>query len=162
MRAMTHEEMVMVTRRAKWATIITVRPDGVPYAIEGTPFETETEICFMINPNGGTSKNLKGSTHVLLKYTFASDDLEHWMGVSCLGSGRFVRDKKEIVEGWRLLGDVIGVDYSEQGRRFGAAPERSPMMAVKVISRTGRCSSRPGESLPPIYPDANKKSAGTA
>ncbi|MDR0355632.1 MAG: hypothetical protein LBJ64_07830 [Deltaproteobacteria bacterium] len=152
MRAMTQEEITSVTRKALWATIITVRADGVPYAIEGTPFETETETCFMINPNGGTSKNLKTSPHVLLKYTFVSEGLRNWMGISCLGSGRFVHDGEQIRQGWFLLGQAMGQDFSRQAENYAKYPERSPMMAVKVVSRTGRCSALPGESLPLIYP----------
>ncbi|MDR1083480.1 MAG: hypothetical protein LBP22_01170 [Deltaproteobacteria bacterium] len=151
MRALTQEEILKVVKKNIWATIITVRSDGVPYAIEATPFETETETCFMINPNGTTARNLKTSDHVLLKYTMASGDLEEWIGISCLGTGRFVHEKDEIVEGWRLLGLVLGLDFSSAADRFAKTPERSPMLAVKVHQRTGRCSFRPGEAVPEKY-----------
>ncbi|MDR1112125.1 MAG: hypothetical protein LBP92_15875 [Deltaproteobacteria bacterium] len=152
MRAMTPEEIISVTKKAVWATIITVRADGVPYAIEATPFDTETETCFMINPSGTTSRNLKTSDHVLLKYTRATSDLREWMGISCFGSGRFVHDGDEIREGWRLLGQVMGQDFSAAAERFCKTPERSPMMAVRIHSRTGRCSANNGEQLPTICP----------
>jgi hypothetical protein len=150
MRIMTPEEIIMVTKKAMWATIITVRPDGVPFAIEATPFDTESETCFMINPSGGTSKNLKASSHVLLKYTLASKDLNDWMGLSCLGSGRFVREPEEIRKGWELLGQVMRQDFTWAADKFCRTPERSPMMAVKVHSRTGRCSAKNGEPLTEI------------
>jgi hypothetical protein len=149
---MTAEEIIMVTQKAMWATIITVRADGVPYAIEATPFDTGIETCFMINPNGGTSKNLKSSSHVLLKYTWATDNLKDWMGVSCLGSGRFIQDPAEIRKGWELLGKVMGHDFSSAADKFCKNPERSPMMGVKVHSRTGRCSARNGEAIWDIFP----------
>jgi hypothetical protein len=151
MRTLTSEEIIQLTRKAMWATVITVRPDGVPFAIEATPFVTETETCFMINPHGGTAKNLKTSNHVLLKYTFATKELKDWMGISCLGSGRFVRDPDEIRLGWDLLGKVMNQDFSQAADKFCRTPERSPLMAVKVHSRTGRCSARNGESLAEIF-----------
>ncbi|MDR2387362.1 MAG: hypothetical protein LBE80_07255 [Deltaproteobacteria bacterium] len=147
MKTLTSDEIIAITKKALWATIITVRPDGVPFAIEATPFYTETETCFMINPNGGTGKNLKSSDHVLLKYTFTTKDLSDWMGISCLGSGRFVHDPLEIRRGWELLGQVMKQDFSWAADKFCKTPERSPMMAVKVHSRTGRCSGKNGESL---------------
>ncbi|MDR1677946.1 MAG: hypothetical protein LBS44_06095 [Deltaproteobacteria bacterium] len=150
MRIMTPDEIILATKRSIWATIITVRPDGVPYAIEATPFDTETETCFMINPNGGTSRNLKTSNHVLLKYTFATPTLKDWMGISCLGTGRFVNDPDEIRYGWKLLGKVMEQDFSAAADKFCKNPERSPMMAVKIHSRTGRCSAGNGEPMPSI------------
>ncbi|MDR0622084.1 MAG: hypothetical protein LBJ61_09440 [Deltaproteobacteria bacterium] len=150
MRTLTAEEIIQITRKAMWATVITVRPDGVPFAIEATPFDTETETCFMINPNGGTSKNLKASNHVLLKYTFTTQGLKDWMGISCLGSGRFVHEPDEIRLGWDLLGQVMKQDFSSAADKFCKTPERSPMMAVKIHSRTGRCSAKNGEPLTDI------------
>ncbi|MDR2368115.1 MAG: hypothetical protein LBF58_08425 [Deltaproteobacteria bacterium] len=151
MRTLTAEEIIAITKKAIWASIITVRPDGVPFAIEATPFYTDTETCFMINPGGGTSKNLRSSPHVLLKYTFATPDLKAWMGISCLGSGRFVHDPHAIRLGWELLGKVMGQDFSGAADKYCQNPGRSPLMAVKIHSRTGRCSAVNGTPLSEIY-----------
>jgi hypothetical protein len=147
---MTESEIDRAVGAIKWASIVTVRPDGRPYAIEATPFLMDGEICFMINPNGTTRKNLDHSDKVLLKFTAASKDLEGWLGVSCQGTGRFVHDGAAIGEGWALLGRVMGADYSKAAERFVKTPGRSPMLAVKVDEKTGRCSSRTGEELPAI------------
>jgi hypothetical protein len=147
---MTPEEILSVTQKALWATIITVSDKGLPYAIEATPFETQTHTCFMINPKGGTAKNLPANGNVLLKYTLAASDCSLWIGVSCFGMGAFVHEPGEIIQGWSLLGQKLGIDYSAQGEKFSKTPERSPLLAVKITSQSGRCSARPGEPLPII------------
>ena len=112
MRKMTDEEIQRVIAAAKWATICTVGQGGRPYAIEATPFYADTNetACFMINPRGGTWKNLQNSGEVLLKYTMASPDLSDWIGVSCSGRGSFVHEPEAIRAGWKLLGAVMGDD----------------------------------------------------
>ena len=147
MRILTPEEIITITKKAKWASIITVRSDGVPFAIEATPFDTEAGTCFMINPGGGTAKNLKTSSHVLLKYTFATADLASWMGISCLGSGCFSHDPGEIRLGWELLGKVMNQDFTWAADKFCKTPERSPMLTVRIASRTGRCSAKNSDSV---------------
>ena len=151
MRAMTPEEMRALIRRCAWATICTVGKDGAPYAIEATPFYIEDDPCFMINPRGGTWRNMQKSSHVLLKYTLAAPDLKGWIGVSCFGAGRFVSAPDEIREGWRLLGLVMGQDYSGAGEKFSRNPDRSPMFAVRVQTRTGRCSAAKTAPLPSFF-----------
>jgi hypothetical protein len=78
MRAMTESEIDKLVLESKWATIITVSPDGSPYAIEATPFELDGDVCFMINPNGTTKKNVDHSERVLLKYTMTDKELRGW------------------------------------------------------------------------------------
>ena len=141
MRAMTAEETGAVISRCKWATICTVSEDGEPYAIEATPFVMDGRHCFMINPRGGTWKNLRRNNRVLLKYTLASPALDFWAGVSCRGAGEFVLDGAALREGWRLLGEVMGADYSEAARRFERCTDRTPLFCVTVEETTGRCSA---------------------
>ena len=76
MRVMTPEEMEKVIGRCNWATICTVDKDGMPYAVEATPFRMDGYHCFMINPRGGTWKNLRHNDNVLLKYTLADATLQ--------------------------------------------------------------------------------------
>ena len=150
MRKMTDEEIQEIIKRLKWATICSVTVEGQPYAIEATPFYTEKETCFMINPRGGTWKNMQHNSQVLLKYTLASSDLTIWAGVSCYGQGRFVEDIKAVTKGWELLGQVMGCDYSLAAEKFARIQNRSPLFAVCVESRTGRCSAKPGQPLWPL------------
>lgn len=138
---MTPEEMEEVIRQCKWATICTVSEDGSPYAIEATPFHMNGCHCFMINPRGGTWKNLRHNARVLVKYTLASADLGSWAGVSCHGTGEFVIDAGVMLEGWRLLGETLGEDYSDARQRFVHCKDRSPLFQVRVEKVTGRCSA---------------------
>ena len=147
MRRMTDKEIQETIGKLKWATICTVTSAGQPYAIEATPFYTEKETCFMINPRGGTWKNLQNNKKVLIKYTLSSPDLTKWAGVSCYGQGRFVEDLESMATGWELLGRVMGCDYSLAAEKFIRIQNRSPLFAVCVESRTGRCSARPGQPL---------------
>jgi nitroimidazol reductase NimA-like FMN-containing flavoprotein (pyridoxamine 5'-phosphate oxidase superfamily) len=147
MRAMTEGEIDELVSSAKWASIITVKPDGDPYAIEATPFRIGDKIGFMINPGGMTRKNTLTNPKVLLKYTFTDKDLRVWAGVSLWGEGDFVKDPEEIQKGWKLLGDLLGEDYSKVSQKFLDHPERSPLFVVDIRERTGRCSAKAGEEF---------------
>ncbi len=166
MREMTDAEMRALVARARWATICTASPDGEPYAVEATPYREGDEVCFMINPRGGTWRNLCGVGHdrgmeagqcgagshpgegrVLLKFTLTNRALTWWAGVSCHGTGRFDTDPQAIRRGFRLLGEVMGSDYSGAGERFAATPGNSPLLRVRVERMTGRCSAAEGEAL---------------
>ena len=147
MRKMTDEEIQKTIDSLNWATICSVTAEGHPYAIEATPFYAGEEICFMINPRGGTWKNIQHHRRVIIKYTFASPDLKLWAGVSCYGQGRFVDDVENMIKGWQLLGGVMGCDYSAAADKFARIKDRSPMFAVRVESRTGRCNAKPGQLL---------------
>lgn len=161
MREMTDAEMRTLVARARWATICTVSPGGEPYAVEATPYREGDEVCFMINPRGGTWRNLCGAgqdagqdgadSHsggrVLLKFTLTNRALTWWAGVSCYGTGRFDNDPQAIRRGFRLLGDVMASDYSGAGERFAATPDRSPLLRVRVERMTGRCSVAEDQAL---------------
>ncbi|MDR2349014.1 MAG: hypothetical protein LBF41_00110 [Deltaproteobacteria bacterium] len=147
MRAMKENEIDRLTDVSKWANIITTSPDGYPYAIEATPFKINGDIGFMISPKGGTSKNLVHSNKVLLKYTLASNDLEFWAGASLFGEGSYVRDPELIGKGWKLLGEIMGADYSTVAQKFIKNPENSPLFVVKVNNKTSRCSAKAGEEF---------------
>ena len=147
---MTEEEMRAVIRACSWANICTCTEQGAPYAIEATPFYMDGQTGFMINPRGGTWRNMRHSASVLLKYTLAAPSLRSWAGVSCMGKGRFVDDPEAIREGWRLLGLVMGQDYSQAAERFSKKPSHSPFFAVSVESMTGRCSASMDEALPSL------------
>lgn len=169
MREMTDAEMRAMVARARWATICTASPDGEPYAVEATPYREGDEVCFMINPRGGTWRNLypmgadaghgpgldatagagshSGGGRVLLKFTLTNRALTWWAGVSCYGTGWFDTDPQAIRRGFRLLGEVMGSDYSGAGERFAAAPDRSPLLRVRVERMTGRCSAAEGDAL---------------
>jgi hypothetical protein len=149
MRKMTDEEMDKLIGESKWATIITIRPDGYPYAIEATPFRLDDKIGFMINPNGTTRKNTLENPKVLLKYTQAGGDLRVWAGVSLWGEGDFTHDVELIRKGWKLLGDLLGEDYSEVSKKFTDNTERSPLFLVTIREKTGRCSAKAGEDFIP-------------
>jgi nitroimidazol reductase NimA-like FMN-containing flavoprotein (pyridoxamine 5'-phosphate oxidase superfamily) len=151
MRPLSAEEIDVLARRAKWATIVTVRPDGRPYAVEATPFFDGESVCFMINPAGTTRRNLDRSDRVLLKITYSSRDLSLWAGVTLEGTGAFVLDPGAVARGWRLLGEATGEDYSAAAGKFARTPDRSPLFAVKVESVSGRCSARAGEPLPEYW-----------
>ncbi len=148
MRKMTDEEIACVIQKSNWASICTASPAGEPYAVEATPFYYGEDTCFMINPRGGTWRNMQTSKKVLVKYTIAAQDLRGWIGVSCFGHGRFITNPEEIREGWRLLGLVMGQDYSSAADKFCRNMERSPMFAVRVHTRTGRCSAPKSGPLP--------------
>jgi nitroimidazol reductase NimA-like FMN-containing flavoprotein (pyridoxamine 5'-phosphate oxidase superfamily) len=144
---MTPEEMSLVISRCRWATICSVCEDATPYAIEATPFFMGNAHCFMINPRGGTWKNLRANPQVLLKYTLATDDLSVWAGVSCRGPGEFVHDADALREGWGLLGKVMGADYSLAAEKFARCTDRSPLFRVAVETMTGRCGAAKNEDL---------------
>lgn len=166
MREMTDAEMHTLVARARWATICTASPDGEPYAVEATPYREGDEVCFMINPRGGTWRNLysmghdagreaeqygvrdhSGGGRVLLKFTLTNRALTWWAGVSCHGTGRFDTDPEAIRRGFRLLGEVMASDYSGAGERFAATPDNSPLLRVRVERMTGRCSVTESETL---------------
>ncbi|MDR3176709.1 MAG: pyridoxamine 5'-phosphate oxidase family protein [Desulfovibrio sp.] len=147
MRRMTQEEMRLVIGRCRWATICSVCEDGSPYAIEATPFFMGDAHCFMINPRGGTWRNLRGNPQVLLKYTLATEDLSVWAGVSCRGPGEFVHDANALCEGWGLLGKVMGADYSQAAEKFARCADRSPLFRVLAAETTGRCSASKDEDF---------------
>ena len=90
MRRMTEEEMRSVVRACSWACICTCTAEGEPYAVEATPFYLDGATGFMINPRGGTWRNMQHSGKVLLKYTLAAPVVAGWAGVSCMGEGRFI------------------------------------------------------------------------
>ncbi|MDR1487655.1 MAG: hypothetical protein LBT62_06680 [Deltaproteobacteria bacterium] len=148
MRALTPKEIDETIDSLNWATIITVKPDGQPYAIEATPFFMDDKICFMINPKGTTKKNLDHSDHVLLKYTTVSQSLDKWCGISCFGRGGFVSEVTKIARGWELLGKVMGADYSAVSAKFVKHPENTPLLMVSVLEKTGRCNWKIGEIFP--------------
>jgi hypothetical protein len=148
---MTPEEIDILAVKAKWATIVTVSPDGRPYAIEATPFFMDDSVCFMINPDGATRWNLESNNRVLLKITFASKDVSMWAGVSLEGTGAFSRDPDVIVRGWRALGALMDEDYSDSAAKFSKTPERSPLLMVRVDGKSGRCSAKPGEPMPAYW-----------
>lgn len=141
MRIMTAEEMQLVVRGCRWATICTVSPEGRPYAVEATPYPDGDDTCFLIHPRGGTWRNLQASPHVLLKYTLASRSLRWWAGVSAHGVGRFDPDPEAIRRGFDLLGAVMASDYRQAGQHHAAQVDRSPLLRVRVHEYTGRCSA---------------------
>ena len=144
---MTFGEMEEVVRRCNWATICTVSPEGRPYAVEATPYLDGEDTCFMIHPRGGTWRNLQARPHVLLKYTLASRSLNWWAGVSAHGVGRFDPDADAIRRGFDLLGAVIGADYRRAGHHHAVQVDRSPLLRVRVLELTGRCSADPNTPL---------------
>ncbi len=147
MRAMTPDEIQAVIGSTKWATICTVSPEGMPYAIEATPFSYHSHLCFMVNPRGSTWRNLQSNPNVLLKFTRAADNLSWWAGVSCFGTGCFDSDPEAIRSGFVLLGGIMQADYAAAGERFSLNPKRSPMLRVTVAAATGRCSAQHGQPL---------------
>ncbi|MGE4292638.1 MAG: pyridoxamine 5'-phosphate oxidase family protein [Desulfovibrio sp.] len=148
MRGMSEEEMRELVRRAEWATICAVDPDGSPYAIEATPFFLGQDICFMINPRGGIYRCVTVNERVLVKFTLTVPGLEHWAGVSCMGRGGFDPDLAARSEGWRVLGERLNEDYSKAAQALNK-PGRSPLFRVRVEAMTGRCSAKQGEPLSP-------------
>lgn len=154
MRKMTQQEILDVIDICSWANICTVGPDNRPYAIEATPFPFDGHVAFMINPRGTTHENLKTNDNVLLKYTYSENDLSAWAGVSCYGTGEFIRDPDSIYRGWIALGDLLGWDVKKSAERFSKRPEKSPMLLVRISEMTGRCKVKVGEPL--ILPDPPK------
>ncbi|MDO4767211.1 MAG: pyridoxamine 5'-phosphate oxidase family protein [Pseudomonadota bacterium] len=146
MRPMTDEEIATLVRRSKWATICSASSEGVPYAVEATPYSDGGDVCFMINPRGGTWKNLCSNPKVLLKYTLTNSRLTWWAGVSAFGTGRFDPDPEAISRGFLLLGEVMGEDYSGAASR-PSRPGFSPLLRVTVEQWTGRCSAAPDTPL---------------
>ncbi|MEF2146361.1 MAG: hypothetical protein V3573_13025 [Desulfovibrionaceae bacterium] len=153
MRKMTQAEMTQLIHESKWATICATGLDGSPYAIEATPFFMDEDICFMINPRGGVYRCMARGDMVLVKFTDASPDLRLWGGVSCRGRGTFVRDANVRKEGWRLLGLVMGQDYSKASEVLDKE-DRSPLFRIRVETMTGRCSGAWGRGR--TFPEAVK------
>ncbi|MDL2260221.1 hypothetical protein LJB99_05040 [Deltaproteobacteria bacterium OttesenSCG-928-K17] len=150
MRKMTEEEIERVVASCRWATICVATEGDYPYAIEATPFTIGGDTCFMINPRGGVRKGLRQTGGVLLKYTLASPDLEDWIGVSCFGRGRFIDEPEQVREAWAALGRALRQEaaYSKVADRYDSDGRASPLFAVTVENRTGRCSAKAGERLP--------------
>lgn len=147
MRKMTEQEIRKMIDACNWATICTVSPEQKPYAIEATPFPLEGDVGFMLNPHGGTRKNIQANKNVLLKYTYTVPDLSAWAGVSCFGQGEFVTDPDVMRRGWESLGEIMNEDLSKAADRFCANPERSPMLLVRVGEMTGQCSAKHDEAM---------------
>jgi nitroimidazol reductase NimA-like FMN-containing flavoprotein (pyridoxamine 5'-phosphate oxidase superfamily) len=160
MREMTDEEIGYVLNHAKWGTICTVTPENRPYAVEATPYRDGGDICFMINPGGGTRRNLCQNPHVLVKMTLASRNLSWWAGVSCMGTARFDDDPDAILRGFQRLGRVMGADYTAAGEKHSRSPDTSPLLRVTTETRTGRCSAAPGEPLT-VHIDSAKQRSST-
>lgn len=150
MRRMSKEEILQTIKACNWATICTCSEAGEPYAVEATPFYINGATGFMINPRGGTWRNLQNNTKVLLKYTLTAPDLSGWIGVSCTGEGAFITDPEAIREGWKLLGEVMGQDYSGAAEKFSKKTSHSPFLSVKVRSMSGRCSAPKEGPLPSL------------
>ena len=147
MRKMTQEEINQALKQGKWATICSVTPEKNPYAIEATYFLYEENIGFMINPKGTTAANVSVNPGVLVKITFTNKNLSRWAGISCFGTGSFIKKKEEILQGWEKLGAIMQIDYSRIAKKFCTNPGRSPFFRIQVDSMTGRCSAKPSESF---------------
>jgi len=147
MRRMTSKEIDLVLKQVKWATICTISPENLPYAIEATPYLENSDICFMVNPRGQTWKNLQINPSILIKATLADSFLAWWAGVSFAGAGHFDSNREAIQRGFQLLGKVTGSDYSAAGRKHAENAERSPLLRVSIREKTGRCSLAKNESL---------------
>lgn len=140
MRKMTKSEINKLVENFNWATICTVGPDGMPYAIEATYFIDGENIGFMINPRGTTIQNLVHNSNLLLKITQTSEDLSKWAGVSLFGQGQNVTEPSEIKKGWDLLGKVMNTDYSSAAEKFSVSNRKSPYIYCRISQSTGRCS----------------------
>ncbi len=147
MRKMTQKEMKAALEQGKWATICSVTPEKSPYAIEATYFLYEENIGLMINPKGTTAANISVNPRVLVKITFANKNMSGWAGISCFGTGSFIKNKEEILQGWKKLGNIMQTDYSKVAEKFCINPDRSPFFRVRIDSMTGRCSAKPSESF---------------
>lgn len=152
MRKMTLEEISISLKNCSWASICTTCEDGSPYAIEATPFFMDDLTCFMVNPRGGTYRNMQHNTAVLLKYTIAKPSLEAWVGISCFGIGQFITDSDHIRQGWGLLGQVMGQDYTAAADKFSQKFTHSPLFAATIHTCTGRTSAAKNEVLPIFSP----------
>lgn len=141
MRTMTQQECLSFIYGCLWASIITYGPDSGLYAIEATPFFMDAAVCFMINPRGGTWKNLRHSPSILLKFTKEADELAQWAGVSLFGTGTFVENGEKIGTGFHRLGERIGCDYRRAADTYEKVPHRSPLLVVQAQRLTGRCSA---------------------
>ena len=138
MRKMKQEEIEKILKKQNWATICSVDKECNPYAIEATYFIKEDgSINFMINPKGTTMTNIKLNNNVLLKISRASASLSEWFGISCFGKAFNILDKKEIEEGWNLLGKVMKQDYKAAKEKFAKPSSLSPLLSVKVERISG-------------------------
>ncbi len=140
MRKMTEVEINDLVQNSNWATICTVSPEGLPYAVEATYFMDGDCIGFMINPRGRTMQNLKQNPNLLLKITQASGDLSKWAGISLFGTGQNITDPIEIQKGWELLSEVMNTDYSKISEKFIGTGKLSPYLRCKISQNTGRCN----------------------
>ncbi len=148
MRKMIEPEIRQALKLRKWATICTVSPGQMPYAVEATYFmPDEGHMSFMINPRGTTVRNIQKNPHVLVKVTLTAPSLSRWAGVSVFGKARMERSPEKIRQGWTLLGQVMNRDYGEAAEKFVRIPERSPLFVVEIREMTGRCSAGPGDGI---------------
>ncbi|WP_181552799.1 pyridoxamine 5'-phosphate oxidase family protein [Desulfosalsimonas propionicica] len=148
MRKMIEPEIRQALSLWKWATICTVSPGRMPYAIEATYFMADdSQMNFMINPRGTTVRNIQKNPHVLVKVTLADPSLSRWAGVSVFGIARMERSPAKIRRGWALLGQVMNADYREAAEKFVRTPEKSPLFIVDIREMTGRCSAGPGSGI---------------
>lgn len=140
MRKMTEKELNDLVQNSNWASICTVTPEGLPYAIEATYFIDGQYIGFMINPRGRTMQNLRQNPNLLLKITQASGNLSKWAGVSLFGTGQNITDPIEIQKGWELLGEVMNTDYTAAAEKFTGSAKQTPYLRCVISRCTGRCS----------------------
>lgn len=148
MRKMIEPEIRQSLKLRKWATICTVSPGQMPYAIEATYFmPDDRHMNFMINPRGTTVRNIQKNPHVLVKVTLTDPSLSRWAGISVFGKAAMARSTEKIRHGWALLGQVMNADYSDAAERFARAPEKSPLFVVEIREMTGRCSAGPGDGF---------------
>lgn len=148
MRKMIEPEIRQALQLQKWATICTVSPFQIPYAIEATYFMPDDgQIKFMINPRGTTVRNIQKNPQVLVKVTLTDLSLSRWAGVSVFGKARMEQSPEKIRRGWAVLGQVMNADYREAAEKFVRTQEKSPLFAVEIREMTGRCSAGPGSEI---------------
>jgi len=46
----------------------------------------------MVNPKGTTAANVSVNPNVMVKITFTNKNLSRWAGISCFGTGSFIKD----------------------------------------------------------------------
>ncbi len=141
MRIMKDNEIKDMIHNSNWATICTVSPSGIPYAVEATYFIDGESLGFMINPRGQTMRNLTQKSNLLLKITQTNENLSKWAGVSLFGIGKNITDPDEIQKGWNLLGKVMNTDYTQVAKKFINSNRPSPYLRCEIIQQTGRCNS---------------------
>jgi len=160
MRKMKKKEMEDFIREHTWTTLCTVDTKGNPYAVEFTYFLLDGDIYGLLKPMGRTAANLAFNERVCLKMCRTDERCRSYIAVSCFGRGGFVQEPENVLRGWDLLEERLGLPpgtYDPFKERFRRKRKKYPLFRARVESMTGIASAGAPEGTVPTDPPRKKK-----